>query len=294
VVGHPDWVLRFRRGYLPGGPPAPPAASDPLLSGVTPKTDLPLRLIAVPQPSTKGTGLTHVSLVLEVGGPKASMLDAQGMIHDDVSFQIVAVQAKKSQASGRVANTAKLVLKAGSDAAASDVAAYAIPTSMDLAPGAYQLRASATSGQSHLAGSVYLNVDVPDFSAAPLAIAGVAIGYTDNGRVPVASSETPQADLALPFVPTLDRTFAAKDTLRVYAEVPRTNLPDAVKVTISVVGAAGGRAAASVTSTIAANEHGRVDTTLPLAGVAPGTYTLSLSANDGKHTATREIPITVK
>jgi hypothetical protein len=37
-----------------------------------------------------------------------------------------------------------------------------------------------------------------------------------------------------------------------------------------------------------------VDTTLPLAGVAPGTYTLSLSANDGKHTATREIPITVK
>jgi VWFA-related protein len=294
ISGHPDWVLRFRRGYLPGGPPAPPANSDPLISAVTPKTDLPLRLIAVPQPPTKASPNAHVALVLEIGGPKATLLDAQGLIHDDVSFQIVAVQAKKAQATARVANSAKLTLKAGSAANTSDTVAYTIPTAMDLAPGAYQLRASATSGQSHVAGSVYLNVDVPDFAADPLGIGGVAIGYSDGTRVAVASSETPQTDLALPFVPTLDRTFAPSDTLRVYAEVPRTNLTDAVKVTVSLLAASGGKSAASVAANINANEHGRVDVTVPLAGVAPGAYTLSLAANDGKHTATRELPITVK
>ena len=24
IAGHPDWKLRFRRGYMPGGPPPPP------------------------------------------------------------------------------------------------------------------------------------------------------------------------------------------------------------------------------------------------------------------------------
>ena len=47
VAGHPDWKLRFRRGYMPGGPPAAPKSADPLVAlsaGILPKTDLPLRL----------------------------------------------------------------------------------------------------------------------------------------------------------------------------------------------------------------------------------------------------------
>ena len=292
IVGHPDWVLRFRRGYLPGGPPAPPANNDPLISGVTPKTDLPLRLIAIPQPSTNGSTNAHVSLVLEVAGPKAALIDAQGLLHDDVSFQIVAVQEKKGQAVARVANSAKLVLKPGP--AAGDAATYVIPAAMDLAPGTYQLRASATSGQAHQSGSVYLSVDVPDFSTAPMAIAGVAIGYSDGPRVSIASSETPQADLALPFVPTHDRTFARGDTVRVYAEIPRTNLTTPVKVTVSIAAASGGAPVASVARDIGANEHGRVDVTLPLAALAPGAYTLSVSATDGKHPTVREVGITVR
>ena len=50
VAGHPDWKLRFRRGYMPGGPPAAPKSADPLVAlstGILPKSDLPLRLSAI-------------------------------------------------------------------------------------------------------------------------------------------------------------------------------------------------------------------------------------------------------
>ncbi len=46
VPGHPEWLLRFRAGYTPGGALPPPANADPLLSGELPKTELPLRLFA--------------------------------------------------------------------------------------------------------------------------------------------------------------------------------------------------------------------------------------------------------
>ena len=30
IPGHPDWKLRFRRGYQPGGAPSPAAGTNPL------------------------------------------------------------------------------------------------------------------------------------------------------------------------------------------------------------------------------------------------------------------------
>ncbi len=293
VAGHPDWVLRFRRGYLPGGPPAPHDGSDPLISGVTPKTDLPLRLIAVPLPATNGSANARVSVVLEVSAPRTA-LDAQGLLHDDVTWQVVAVLEKKAQAAGRVANEAKLALKpAGTAPPSGGLVSYQIPASLDLAPGTYQLRASATSTLAGKAGSVYLNVDVPDFSVAPIAVSGLAVGYADGPHVATASSETPEADLGLPFVPSLDRTFAQTDTLRTYAEITRTNLTVPVKATASIT-AANGRPVVSVAQEIGANQHGRVDATLSLAAVPPGAYTLSVSVTDGHHNASREVGIVVK
>ena len=56
VPGHPEWTLRFRHGYMPGGPPAPPKNSSAMLAlsaGVTPKGDLPLRLTAIPLPGRR-------------------------------------------------------------------------------------------------------------------------------------------------------------------------------------------------------------------------------------------------
>jgi hypothetical protein len=109
----------------------------------------------------------------------------------------------------------------------------------------------------------------------------------------VASSDTPESNLGLPFVPSLDRTFARTDTLRTYAEVTRTNLTVPVKAT-ALIADASGRPLVSSGEPIGANQPGHVDATLSLAAVPPGTYTLRISATDGHHTASREVGIVVK
>jgi VWFA-related protein len=292
IAGHPDWVLRFRRGYLPGGPPSPPDGTDPLISGVTPKTDLPLRLVAVPLPPATGSTNARVAAVLEVFTPNAAV-DAQGLLHDDVTYQVVAVVEKKAQVAARVAHDAKLTLKPAGAPGGSGLLSYQIPVSLELAAGTYQLRASASSTLAGKAGSVYLTVDVPDFAGAPLAVSGLAVGYADGPHVAVASSDTPESNLGLPFVPSLDRTFARTDTLRTYAEVTRTNLTVPVKAT-ALIADASGRPLVSSGEPIGANQPGHVDATLSLAAVPPGTYTLRVSVTDGHHTASREVGIVVK
>lgn len=291
VAGHPDWVLRYRRGYVPGGPPAPRANADPLISGVTEKPDLPLRLAAVPMPAPAGSTGTRVSVVLEVAGAPSALVNASGQLHDDCSFQVVAVQMSSKKATARIANSAKLVLKP--IGATANSVAYAIPGSLTLAPGDYQLRASASSGSTGKAGSVYLMVNVPDFSTQPLSVSGIALGYADGPHVAVASTQTPENDLGLPLVPTLDRTFTKADSLRVYANIARTDMNAAVKVTASITDAKG-QPVISSAQQIAAGQHGQIDATLSLASAAPGVYTLAISAADGKHMATREVGILVK
>ena len=291
VVGHPDWVLRYRRGYVPGGPPAPHANSDPLITAVTPKTDLPLRLVAVPLPAAAGAAGTRVSVVLEVAGAPAALVNPQNQLHDDCTFQVVAVNMAKKQATARIGNSAKLVLKPVGATATS--VAYAIPGSLSLPPGDYQLRASVASGATGKAGSVYLMVNVPDFSSAPLSVSGLDIGYADGPHVAVASTETPENDLGLPFVPSLDRTFSNTDSLRVYADIERSDMNAPVKATASITDAKG-QPIVSSTQQIAAGQHGRMDTTLSLASAAPGVYQVSISASDGKHNAVREVGFLVK
>ena len=83
-------------------------------------------------------------------------------------------------------------------------------------PGHYELRVSAVSQK--LEGSVYLDIEVPDLRAAPLAVSGIALTYAGGARVPVAPPSARRGASPLPFPPSLDRIFTADDELRVYFE----------------------------------------------------------------------------
>src|SRR5207245_10094515 len=108
-----------------------------------------------------------------------------------------------------------------------ETVSYQVGRTLDLKPGTFAIRVSALSTKLAKGGSVYLDVDVPDFRAAPIVLGSLLVGYADGARVPVAPTVAvagrsgapagPPAP-ALPFPPTLDRVFAASDTLRVYAE----------------------------------------------------------------------------
>ncbi len=209
VRDHPDWTVRSRKGYRPGGAPAAPVNKDPLVAlaaGVLPKPDLPLRLYATVFPGERK--LATITAAIEITAPTKALLGPDARLHDQVSYGVLVVDEKKTKVTSRTNLAARIALKPRvavpspeDDPNMPSLVAYQIPLTLELAPGKYQLRASATSTRLGKGGSVYLTIEVPDFAKEPLAIAGVTLGYVDGERVPVADlpKQAPRRDVRAPF-----------------------------------------------------------------------------------------------
>jgi VWFA-related protein len=314
VPGHPDWTVRFRQGYEPGGAPPPPMNTDALAAlsaGVMPKTALPLRLFATAFP---GAGaLAHVEGAIEITASTRDLVEADTRLHDDLSYEVIVVDDNKSTVTSRSAQGARFVLRQVSPTATMpDIVAYQIPLSLDLAPGQYQFRASALSAKLGKGGSVYLTVDVPDFSKDTIALSGLVLGYAEGSHVPVgrttasavspalpalsalpASAGSPASPAELPFDPALDREFLRTDTVRLYFEIARKNPDVAVHTTLELVDALD-HVPQRFEGDSPAGDPGRVDVSFKLDELEPGPYRLRVSATDGTHTVSREIGLIVR
>jgi hypothetical protein len=181
---------------------------------------------------------------------------------------------------------------------------------LQLAPGQYQLRASATSGRLAAGGSVYLSFEVPDFSKADLRLTDLVLAYADGPHVPIArdiaktsrrfvptAGVVPAAQLqvpapVLPFDPTLDRTFTARDTLRLFFKAIQKT-PQPLKATISAL-TPDGAIAITFDRPLRADRQSSLDISLPLAQLTPGAYRLQVVVGDGAMSDTREIGFVVK
>ena len=303
VRDHPAWTVRFRKGYRPGGAPSPPANKDPLVAlaaGVLPKPDLPLRLYASVFPGERK--LATVAAAIEITAPTTVLLGPDAKLHDEVSYGVLVVDEKKTKVTSRVNLAARIALKPRVAVRSPDdkpnmpdLVSYQIPLTLELAPGKYQLRASATSTRLARGGSVYLAIEVPDFAKEALAIAGVTLGYADGDHVPVADlpKQAPRRDARAPFAPSLDREFTPADTLRLYFEVARKSPAAVVRTKVEILDAQDD-VRAWIDREIPANDRGRVDVRLPLSTLAPGAYRLRVTATDGGNTAAREVGIVIK
>ena len=199
VPGHPEYKIRFRRGYTPDASSKPLKSKDPLAelaSSVMPKSDLPLRLTAMALPTTGKA--VNVAVALEVTAPVNRMKDADKKLRDDINYSVMVVDEKKAKVSQRTGRSASFSLSATDPTTPEpDQVTYQIPLTIDLPPGRYQLRASAMSKKLDKGGSVYLDITVPDFAKAPLALTTIALGFAGGPRVPVGRTAPPGA----PFVP---------------------------------------------------------------------------------------------
>ena len=241
VPEHPEWTLRFRRGYERGKPPAPPKNTSPLVAlsaSVMPKTDLPLRLTAIAFPGSGNTA--RVALALEVTAPVRDLEESDARVRDDLKYEVLVVDENKKKVRSVTGLAGRVTLSPkASGGVRPDHVSYQVGDSVELTPGRYQLRVSAMSGKLDKGGSVYLGIDVPDFRSEPLVLSGLVVGYADGAHVPVAPPTSapgaargrvagPSARFApppvpvrpaLPFPPSLDREFTPADTLRLYFEV---------------------------------------------------------------------------
>ncbi len=79
----------------------------------------------------------------------------------------------------------QLKLRAGATAPIQ----FELLSRLDLKPGRYELRIAASSHAANAVGSVFVDVDVPDFTKGPLALSGILfdanprVGFARQGRV---------------------------------------------------------------------------------------------------------------
>jgi VWFA-related protein len=290
-VKRPGLTVRHRRGYQPGDTPKPRNASAlaRMSEGVLPVADLPLRLAATPLPRAGGEAARSI-VSLEILAPRAPMADADGHLRDVLRYEVWAIDVRKKKAVKSVAREARLDLNpAEVAAAAGDPLAYQLHTALALSPGRYQLRASVTSAKSGKGGSVFYEIDVPDFTRSPAAGA-IVLGYASGPRVPIVRGGL-GVDL-LPIAPTLDREFLRSDRLRIVCEVGIDSRGSGEAVLDLL--RSSGEQVKRLASRAGRAEPSAIDTTLSLDDLPPGGYRLRVTATTGGVTAQREAGFVVR
>jgi len=296
-VKRPGVTLRFRRGYEPAGPPAPPRNADPLarlVSGSLPKSELPMRLHAVPLPYSNSEA--RVAIAMELTVPRKSIEESDQRLLDQIRYGIYAVDLKGGKVREQFGRGARIALRPRPNAGPPpDHVTYILTASMQLPFGRYQLRASATSDKLAQGGSVFLSLDVPQFSKQPIGLSDLVIAYADGPRVPVARdtprSVVPAANL-LPFDPTLDRVFSPRDVLRVFFRAVQQK-PSSLTAAISAY-TAEGRQVLTIDRPLTGGNPASLDINLPLNQLAPGSYRLEVRVSGEGGVATREVGIEVR
>ena len=185
------------------------AAESPLrvaLSGILPKSDLPLHMTAVPF-AIPGKSEAAVALVVGVRQP---IRISERRVVEKVDLQVSAFKTE-----GQHVTSKRMLADVAIRPAASGLAEYEVLSRIDLKPGRYQLRIAANVGSLTTSGSLYYDVDIPKFSDARVSLSGLVLSATPSPEV------APKDALkgVIPVLPTARRTFAPSDQVRAFVRI---------------------------------------------------------------------------
>ena len=290
-VNRPDVEVITRRGYWSPRPPDPSAASkdEPspqvaALAGVLPLADLGLRATAMPFAAPDGTRSAVVALSIGV-----QQRAFAGRTPDQIDLLVKAFTPDGDE---RASDQQTIPITVPAPPRDVETSRYEVLARIDLPkPGKYELRLTAHSSASDTRGSVYVDVDVPDFQKDKLSLSGIVV------HQPTAT--TPAAPLRLlrdvtPIVPTTERAFGASDIVTTLTRVYQrgNDKVSAVEMTVTIKDAAG-KTAFTASETMAVDRF--VDKAadyqfrLPLDKLQAGQYLLTFEAAAGKNAVRRDI-----
>ena len=289
LKNRPGLVVRARKGYVaPRGrvPETRAAAKDGPSPELKDALESPLPLPALPLavtatvfkgPAQKGS----VVISTFVHGASLPMTEEKGMFKNDLEIVGVATDDKgKSFSTDR--NTVNLNMKPDT---ANRVKAmgFRVIQSIDLAPGRYLLRVAVKEGNTRKTGVVTYDLEVPEFTKAPLTMSDIALTSALSGAAPTIRPKDPLEKL-LPGPLTTYREFPVIDELALFTEV-YDNIKQAHKTEIvATVKAEGGQTVwegreEHDSSELAGSAGGYgFQTRLPLNKLAPGLYVLRVEA----------------
>jgi len=248
-----------------------------------PGGDLAIRAMAAPFAGPSHEQAT-VAVVVALRHPVA------GVRHHTIEVITGAFeQDGRQRALQRQVATARLADHGSADAV------YEVSTSVSLKPGRYRLRIGAHNQTIDKSGSVFLDVDVPDFSRERLSLSGLIVGASGGPKnVSVGSLRS-----LLPVMPSTLREFSRSDSVTAFLRVyhsPEAD-PRQVLVSVRVLDVNGTVVEQSNRSLLPEDFSTRsadVSLTVPVDRLPVGSYTLQLQASSpALAVATRELAFTI-
>jgi hypothetical protein len=290
LVNRPGLSVRARKGYVAPRGKAPevktttakdmpsPELKDALESPL-PLPGLPLALTATvfKGPAPKAS----VVIATYVAGGALPFVEQGGMFRNELEVLGIATDKDgKTVNTGR--NTVNLNMKPDTAKRVSATGLRVIQA-LDLNPGRYLLRVGVREANGRKAGSVTMDLDVPDFSKTPLSMSDIALTSAMSGTAPTIRPKDPLEKL-LPGPLTTYREFPTLDELALFAEIyDNTRQPHKVEINATVK-AEGGQTVFQTkeerdSSELAGSAGGYgFETRVPLKGFAPGLYVLRVDA----------------
>jgi VWFA-related protein len=293
-VNRPGATVHARKGFYarPAGQRAnkgrPEVEISPLataMAGFLPKGDVPMRVTAMPF-ALPGKAEAGVAIAAQVQQPPVTKRTVQQVQLMTTAFD------PHGKAVGSNRQTARVVLLPSD----TDTARYDVLSRIDLKPGRYSLRVAAHNASIDKSGSVFYDVDVPDFRKDGLWLSGVALNVKPGLAAAPRSALVP----LLPVVPTTLREFARDDTVSGFVQVAQGgNKPVVpVRLEIRIVDANGttvhGASDTLETSMLAAGRTAEYQFKVPVDHLNPGAFLLTIQASAAGRTARRDVRFTRK
>jgi hypothetical protein len=266
-VNRPGVQVRSRNGYYP---PAKSMKAE-TVAGL-PSGDLPVYATAVPV-AVSGRREAEMILATRIAPVEASDTPTE------VALTTTAYD-ENGKPHGTLRQTMTIRPKGGT-AVEPD-----LPGHFPLRPGRYMLRIAATSAARF--GSVFVDVDVPDFAKEPLSASGLIVQ-----RRPAPHNADKFISDLVPIVPTTHRQFLASDEVSVFLRIYQGSKGKIVPVRMTA-------RVRNEKNAIASNHEGLLEVanfsesraadfsvSLPLDHLSPGEYLLEVDAQSGARHVTR-------
>jgi VWFA-related protein len=295
VVNRPGVTVQTRQDYIaPDANKIAKAAKEPqpppavaALSDLLPNADLPLQVAVAPF-AVPGKDSATVMIALGVRQPAIGE-----RVLDQVEL-LTGTFTPEGDDRGSARETVAVTLTP--PRRPGDGTRYDVLSRVDLKPGRYELRLSAHSTAFDKRGSVYVDVEVPDFAKAPVSLSGVALNAMPG--VPFGPSDPVKG--LIPVTPTSERTFSRIDRVSAFLRVYQGGNARLEPVTITTrIVDTRDTSKFERTETLGADRFATrraadVPFALPLAQLVPGEYLLTFEATLGKITSRREVRFTVR
>ena len=293
-VNRPGATVQARKGFYATRPKKPEAATtdaaskvSPLataMAGFLPKGDVPMQAIALPFALAGGTPEAAVAIVARIQQPR---VDKRTTHQVDL---LTSAFDSNGAPKGSRRQTARVTMLPSD----TEIAEYEVLSRIDLKPGRYNLRIAAHNTATDKSGSVFYDLDVPDFRKDGLWMSGAALAVKPG----LLAAPRGALSALLPVVPTTIREFMADDEVYGFVQIVQGGKRTPANVTLEIkIADARDRTVHRASDTLessmfSATRFAEYRFTIPVEALAPGPYLLTIAADAAGRSARRDVRFT--